>query len=175
MWGFDEVRIKAIQALHVDSTLDMLERLKLGHEFLLRDWARLAYRHLLTRDEELIQSEVPWLPSDFVANIALARRKRTEIFFLRVLGGEIPLPDRCLECGDPGTLRMSFENEQTPLTSIPMGTIAKLHCISPPCHGSSFTIEQVLRRSKNVQTGKSVLVAEGDLDRLIDAFLIQFF
>ncbi len=46
--------------------------------------------------------------------------KTYRIFFLRVLGHEIPLPDRCLECGgNPGTLQMAFENESTLSTTIP--------------------------------------------------------
>jgi len=165
MWSFDEVRAKAIEALDKDSTLGVLERLKFAHEFLIKDWVRPAYRLFLTRDEALTEEEVPWLGSDFVAKVTKAREERIKLFFMRIISGEILTPNSCPKCGRQGSMRVLLSTA-TPTFSCVVGLCSGL--------GTGFTLEQVLRDSKNWRQKASSSIIEGDLDRLIDRFLPSF-
>ncbi len=60
IWGFAIVRAKVIAVLR-GSTLGMIQRLNLANEFQITEWIRPAYQHLLTREESLKESDVPWL------------------------------------------------------------------------------------------------------------------
>jgi len=165
MWSFDQVHTKAIEVLDNDCTLDVLERLQLAHEFLIRHWVRPAYRLLLTRDEALTEAEIPWLGPQFVASMTKAREERIKLFLLRVIGGEVPIPNCCLKCGRLGAMRVTFTKLDTTVISTPT-----LRCLFS-CPGGDFTLEQVLRDSKNLRSKAPSSVIDGDLDRLIDRFL----
>ncbi len=67
--------------LEADATVDMIQKLKLANECQITSWVLPAYRYLLTRNEELKETEVPWLGVDFVQKVAKAREDANEVVF----------------------------------------------------------------------------------------------
>jgi len=183
MWGFHNVRVKAIEMLEGNAaSLDMIERLKLANELHITQWIRPSYQHLMTRDRELKLDEVPWLGPDFVRKVTKAREERTKLFLLRVLGREvIVLCPTCkkqslqLKAGvlapSPERTQPGPEAKAEPGDSVPW----MLQCVPASNHQyyyhqrGEWTLEELVRETYKGTSADSLMRA--DVDILVDKFL----
>jgi len=167
MWGFDNVRKKAVEMLGKDSELSQntLERLKLANEFFIDDWIRQACRELITRDKALSQEEAPWLGPDFLQNMAKAREERTKAFLARIISREVDVPN-CPSCNREGTLRIGL--------SFGFETLPYFICYDPFCarpnSTRTYSLEQIMCQSVSART-KGTLITK-DLDMIISKYLV---
>jgi len=159
MWGFDNVRKKAIEVLEADEELskNTLERLKLALEFTIQNWIRSAYGDLIKRDLPLTEDEAPWLAPDIVQNVNKARDEFIKVFLARILGRSIELP--YCRCGRG--LQFVSNQGSTP-------SLYYLSCGYSFC-GRKLCVEEAVRAS--FDTPKGNILAKGDLDRIIHRFL----
>jgi len=168
MWGFENVRKKAIEVLAKDAELsrNTLERLRLAHKFHIDDWVCPAYRELLTRDKPLLAEEVPWLGSDFVQSMAKAREERTKLFLARIISRDIDVPN-CPHCNGEGFLRLNFDSD------FPSTQSFYMRCSSGFCLRAKrrYSLEQVMLQSTSSRA--KVTLITGDLDAIISKFLLM--
>lgn len=159
------------------STLGMIQRLNLANEFQITEWIRPAYQHLLTREESLKESDVPWLGPEFVANVTKAREERLKLFILRVLGRNVSLPN-CPTCGKE---TLKFEVLEKSREQLQAGSSPNQHGDSVKwalrCEGSyhssyysngkhSWSLEELME----IEYNKTSALKQ-DVDRLIDEFI----
>jgi len=180
MWGFEIVRTKAIEMLEADATVNMIQKLKLANECQITKWVRPAYQYLLTRKEELKETEVPWLGVDFVQKVAKAREERTKLYLLRVLSCDLSLP-LCPTCRQ-GTLKLDdfAKSSEPPQPGSGHQEASKtwtLRCSTSTVPGAnhysysinSWTLEELMHLEyAKVSTYPLI---KGDVERLIDRFL----
>ncbi|KLO10758.1 hypothetical protein SCHPADRAFT_999369 [Schizopora paradoxa] len=99
MWNFDNVRSKAMRVLEEDTSIYLLDRLKLAYDLDITSssWLLPIYRNLVKREVPVTQKEAPWLSDDFIKKITRLREERLKSLLVSLLSEDVPKPT-CYKC-----------------------------------------------------------------------------